>query len=46
MGFRTAVTGAYASYALSMERRVEQGQEFFSGSERAKRRDEAFGDHT
>ena len=45
MGFRTAVTGAFATYALSMERRVEQGQEFFSGSERAKRRDEAFGDH-
>ena len=45
MGFRTAVTGAYATYALSMERRVEQGQEFFTGSDRAKRRDEAFGDH-
>jgi enoyl-CoA hydratase len=46
MGFRTAITGAYASYALSMEQRVAQGQEFFSGSERAKRRDQAFGDHT
>ena len=46
MGFRTAITGAYATYSLSMERRVEQGQEFFSGADRAKRRDQAFGDHT
>jgi enoyl-CoA hydratase len=45
MGFRSAITGAYASYSLSMAHRVEQGQDFFSGSERAKRRDEAFGDH-
>ena len=44
-GFRAAITGAYATYSLSMAHRLEQGQEFFSGSDRAKRRDEAFGDH-
>ena len=45
MGFRTAITGAYATYSLSMAHRLEQGQEFFTGSDRAQRRDEAFGDH-
>jgi enoyl-CoA hydratase len=45
MGFRTAISGAYATYALSMAHRVEQGQEFFTGADRAQRRDEAFGDH-
>jgi enoyl-CoA hydratase len=45
MGFRTAITGAFQSYALSAAYRREQGQDALGGAERARRRDDVFGDN-
>jgi enoyl-CoA hydratase len=45
MGFRTAITSAFQTYALSVAYRREQGQDMLGGAERARRRDEAFGDN-
>ena len=45
MGFRSAITGAFQTYALSMAYRREQGQDSLGGAERARSRDEAFGDN-
>lgn len=44
-GFRTGVTGAFQSYALTRMYRLEKGEDTFAGSKRAKERDEAFGDN-
>ena len=44
-GFRTGVVGAFQSYALTRMYRLENGEDTFSGSERAKERDKAFGDN-
>jgi hypothetical protein len=45
MGFRTSVTGAFQTYALSRVYRLAQGEDTLSGAERARRRDDAFGDN-
>ena len=45
MGFRTAVTGAFQTYALTRVYRLEQGEDSLAGAQRAKTRDKAFGDH-
>jgi hypothetical protein len=45
MGFRTAITGAFQTYALSVAHRRELGHDMLGGKERALRRDQAFGDH-
>lgn len=45
MGFRTAVTGAFQTYALTRVYRLEQGEDTMAGAQRAKTRDKAFGDH-
>jgi enoyl-CoA hydratase len=45
MGFRAAITGAFQTYALSMAYRREQGHDLLGGAERARRRDEVFGDN-
>ena len=45
MGFRTGVTGAFQTYALTRVYRLEQGEDSLAGAQRAKTRDEAFGDH-
>jgi enoyl-CoA hydratase len=45
MGFRTAITGAFQTYALSLAHRRELGHDMLGGKERALRRDQAFGDH-
>ena len=44
-GFRTGVVGAFQSYALTRMYRLENGEDTFSGSDRAKERDKAFGDN-
>ena len=48
MGYRTAVTGAFQAHAISLAYRREQHGDDFerpAGTDRARRRDEAFGDH-
>ena len=48
MGFRTAITGAFQAHAISLAYRRElHGEDFerSAGTDRARRRDEAFGDH-
>ncbi len=45
MGFRTGVTGAFQSYALTRMYRLDQGEDTMSGAERARQRDAVFGDH-
>jgi enoyl-CoA hydratase len=45
MGFRTGITGAFQTYAYTRIYRMEQGEETMEGAERARRRDEAFGDN-
>ena len=45
MGFRTGVTNAFQNYALTRVYRLAQGEETMSGAERARRRDEIFGDN-
>lgn len=45
MGFRTAITGAFQTYALTLAHRRELGHDMLGGKERALRRDQAFGDH-
>lgn len=45
MGFRTAMTGAFQTYALTRMYRLEQNQDTLEGAERARRRDQAFGDN-
>lgn len=45
MGFRTAITGAFQTYALTRVYRLAQGEDTREGAERARRRDEAFGDN-
>ena len=48
MGYRTAITGAFQAHAISLAYRREQHGEDFErsmGTDRARRRDEAFGDH-
>jgi enoyl-CoA hydratase len=45
MGFRAAITGAFQTYALSTAYRREQGHDMLGGAERARRRDEVFGDN-
>ena len=44
-GFRTAITGAFQTYALSLAHRRDLGHDMLGGKERALRRDQAFGDH-
>ena len=44
-GFRTGVTGAFQSYALTRMYRLEKGEDTFAGPKRAKERDAAFGDN-
>ena len=45
MGFRTGVSGAFQTYALTRMYRLEQGEDTLAGAQRAKTRDAAFGDH-
>jgi hypothetical protein len=45
MGFRTNMTNAFQNYALTRAYRLAQGEEPMSGAERARRRDEIFGDN-
>ncbi len=45
MGFRTGVTGAFQSYALTRMYRLDKGEDTVSGAERARQRDAAFGDN-
>jgi hypothetical protein len=44
MGFRTSATNAFQNYALTRVYRLRQGEETLSGADRARRRDEIFGD--
>ena len=46
MGFRTSMTSAFQNDALTRVYRLTQGEDTMSGAERARRRDEAFGDNT
>jgi hypothetical protein len=46
MGFRTSLTIAFQNDALTRIYRLTQGEDPMSGAERARRRDEAFGDNT
>jgi hypothetical protein len=46
MGFRTSMTSAFQNDALTRVNRLTQGEDPMSGVERARRRDEAFGDKT
>jgi enoyl-CoA hydratase len=46
MGFRTGITNAFQNYALTRVYRLTQGEDTMSGAERARRRDEVFGDNT
>ena len=45
MGFRTGITNAFQNYALTRVYRLTQGEDTMSGAERARRRDEVFGDN-
>lgn len=45
MGFRTGVTGAFQSYALTRMYRLQQGENTTEGAKRARERDAAFGDN-
>ena len=45
MGFRTSMTNAFQNYALTRVYRLTQGEETMSGAERARRRDDIFGDN-
>jgi enoyl-CoA hydratase len=45
MGFRTSVTTAFHNYALTHVYRLAQGEEPMSGADRARRREEIFGDN-
>ena len=45
MGFRTGVTGAFQSYALTRMYRMQQGENTLEGAKRARDRDVAFGDN-
>jgi enoyl-CoA hydratase len=46
IGFRTGITNAFQNYALTRVYRLTQGEDTMSGAERARRRDEVFGDNT
>jgi len=46
MGFRTSMTSAFQNDALTRVYRLTQGEDTMRGAERARRRDEAFGDNT
>ncbi|ETW94553.1 MAG: hypothetical protein ETSY1_34365 [Candidatus Entotheonella factor] len=45
MGFRTAMTGAFQTYSVATAHRMAMGQDALGGADRARRRDEAFGDN-
>jgi enoyl-CoA hydratase len=45
MGFRTAITGAFQTYSVATAHRMAMGQDALGGADRARRRDEAFGDN-
>ncbi len=45
MGFRTSITNVFQNYALTRVYRLAQGEETMSGAERARRRDDIFGDN-
>jgi enoyl-CoA hydratase len=45
MGFRTGITNAFQNYALTRVYRLTQGEDTMSGAERARGRDEVFGDN-
>ena len=45
MGFRTGVTGAFQSYALTRMYRMQQGENTLEGAKRARERDAVFGDN-
>ena len=44
MGFRTAITGAFQSYSVATGYRMQLGQDPLGGTDRARNRDQAFGD--
>lgn len=45
MGFRTGITGAFQSYALTRMYRLNEGENTMDGAERARQRDVMFGDN-
>lgn len=45
MGYRSGVTGAFQTYALTRACRLEEGEQTLTGAQRARERDEAFGDN-
>jgi enoyl-CoA hydratase len=45
MGFRTGITGAFQSYALTRMYRLDQQEEGMQGAKRARNRDAVFGDN-
>ncbi len=45
MGFRTGITGAFQSDALTRMYRLTEGENTMDGAERARQRDVMFGDH-
>jgi len=45
MGYRSGVTGAFQTYALTRAYRLEDGEQTLAGAQRARERDAAFGDN-
>ena len=45
MGYRSGVTGAFQTYAVTRAYRLEDGEQTLAGAGRARQRDEAFGDN-
>ena len=45
MGYRAAITGAFQTYSVGTAHRMAMGQDALGGADRARRRDEAFGDN-
>ncbi len=44
MGYRTAITGAFQTYSVATGYRMQLGQDSLGGTDRARNRDESFGD--
>ena len=45
MGYRSGVTGAFQTYAVTRAYRLEDGEQTLAGADRARQRDAAFGDN-
>ena len=45
MGYRSGVTGAFQTYAVTRAYRLEDGEQTLAGAGRARERDAAFGDN-